>query len=71
MNTPTQITLKDFRSRLDDAYLLLDAAMPTVLDTVEHLGNTDEARTFWLVQKALEDVHAKLQALLCDCTVSA
>ena len=48
----------------DEAYMYLDAAMPTVLDAVEHLGNTDASRTFWLAQKALEKAHELLKAAL-------
>lgn len=46
--------------QINEAFAHLDAAMPTVFSTVEHLGNTDEARTFWLAQKSLEAAHAAL-----------
>ena len=48
----------------DEAFAYLDAAIPTVFDAVEHLGDTDHSRTLWLAQKSLEKAHSLLKEAL-------
>ena len=40
VSRPTQKN-EDREQLLNDAFVYLDAAMPTILDTMDHLGNKD------------------------------
>lgn len=50
--------------KASEAFVYLDAAMPTVLDTLDHMGASDFGKTFWLAQKALENAHELLNEAL-------
>ena len=50
----------DLLELVESAYLRIDAALPTIIGTLERLGNTDEARTYAMVQWAIEDAHRDL-----------
>ena len=50
----------DLLELVESAYMKIDAALPTIIGTLERLGNTDEARTYAMVQWAIEDAHRDL-----------
>lgn len=53
----------DLLDKVENAYLRIDAALPTVQMALEQLGNTEEARTFALARWAIEQAHADLEAI--------
>lgn len=53
----------ELRRRAEDAFVRLDAAIPSVMLAIEALGNTDEALQLACARYALDGAHAALRPI--------
>lgn len=51
-------------TELEGVWMEIDAAMPTLGLTHESLGNSDEARSYWLAERAIARAHRELARIL-------